>query len=53
MLGKEFQGRSRTGILRGKNAKLEDYTITMTEGLSLAIKNLHENLVRGISDIRL
>jgi len=51
LLGKECQGTFRTGILKGKDFKLEDYTTAMIEGLSLAIKDLNENIVKEIDKI--
>ncbi|MCG3110695.1 MAG: hypothetical protein MCM46_02615 [Candidatus Manganitrophus sp. SB1] len=49
LFSKEFHGNSRTNILSGTNIKIEDYTLAMIEGLSLAIKDLHENIVEEIN----
>lgn len=49
LFNKEFHGNSRTNILSGTNIKMEDYTLAMIEGLSLAIKDLHENIVEEIN----
>lgn len=49
LFSREFQGRCRTNILSGTDIKMEDYTLAMIEGLSLAIKDLHENIVEEIN----
>ena len=51
VFAKEFQGRHRTNILKGKNVKMKDYTIAMIEGLSLAVKDMNEQIVREINQI--
>jgi len=49
LVNREFQGKSRTNVLSGKNVKLEDYTTTMIEGLSFALKDLNESIVKEIN----
>lgn len=49
LFSQEVQGRGRAGILQGKNLQLGDYTTTMVEALSLAIKGFNENLVRELN----
>jgi uncharacterized lipoprotein YmbA len=51
LLNKEFQGTYQTIFLQDKNTKIEDYTTAMIEGLSLAIKDLNERIVKGINEI--
>ena len=48
---KVLQGSFRTNILEGKNVNLKDYTIAMIEGVSMAIKNLNEKIVKEIDRI--
>lgn len=45
----EVQGRGRAGMLQVKNVKLGDYTITMIEALSAAIKDLNERIVTEVN----
>jgi hypothetical protein len=51
VLAKELQGSYRTNVLKGRNAILQDYTITMIEGVSLAVKKLNEKIVQEINTI--
>jgi hypothetical protein len=56
VFSKEFQGKGKTNVLNAnytnKRVKLlEDYTLAMIEGLSVAIKNLNENIVKEINTI--
>jgi hypothetical protein len=51
VLAKELQGSYRTNVLKGRNAILQDYTITMIEGVSLAVKKLNEKIVQEINAI--
>ncbi len=51
VLTKELQGSFRTNILKGKNAILQDYTIAMIEGVSMAVKDLNEKIVKEINSI--
>ncbi len=51
VLAKELQGSYRTNILKGRNAILQDYTVTMIEGMSLAVKKLNEKIVQEINTI--
>lgn len=48
---RELKGSFRTNILAGKNANLKDFTTAMIEGVSMAIKNLNENIVKEINKI--
>ncbi len=49
LFSKELRGANRTGILLDKNSQLADYTARMIEALSLAIKNLNENIVNEVN----
>lgn len=51
VFNREVQGRYRTSILVGANIKIEDYTVAMIEGLSLATKDLNERIVREVNGI--
>jgi hypothetical protein len=51
VLAKEVKGSFRTNILAGKNANLKDYTTAMIEGVSMAVKNLNEKIVKEINKI--
>jgi uncharacterized lipoprotein YmbA len=51
LFNREFQGKCRTNILSGTNIKMEEYTMAMIEGLSLAIKDLHETIVKEMNKI--
>jgi hypothetical protein len=51
LMTREVQGRGRAGILGGRIVQMEDYTTAMIEALSLAIKDLNENLVKEINSL--
>ena len=51
VMEKELQGSHRTNVLKGKNAILQDYTLTMIEGMSQAVKKLNEKIVQEINAI--
>jgi hypothetical protein len=38
-------------VLQGRNLNMGDFTTSMVEGFSLAIKDLNENLVQSINAI--
>jgi hypothetical protein len=53
---KEFQGKHKINVLNGNYTNqqgklLQDYTTAMIEDLSVAIKNLNENIVKEINTI--
>ncbi len=48
---RELRGSFQTNILAGKNTNLKDFTTAMIEGVSMAIKNLNENIVKEINKI--
>jgi hypothetical protein len=51
VLTRELKGRFRTNILAGKNANMRDYTTAMIEGVSMAVKDLNEKIVKEINKI--
>lgn len=51
VLTRELKGRFRTNILAGKNANMKDYTTAMIEGVSMAVKDLNEKIVKEINKI--
>jgi hypothetical protein len=51
IFNQEFKGRGRTGVLKGRNLNLEDFTTAMIEALSSSFKDLNENIVREINKI--
>lgn len=51
LFNREFQGKCRTNVLSGTSIKMEDFTMAMIEGLSLAIKDLDENIVKEMNTV--
>ena len=55
LLSKEFQGKHRTGPFgpsyQTEDKLLQDYQTAMIEGVSLAIKDLNENIVKEINKL--
>ncbi|HUJ16577.1 MAG TPA: hypothetical protein VL197_01155 [Nitrospirota bacterium] len=51
VMTREVHGKFRTSILSGSNVKMKDYSTAMTEGLSMAIKDLNEKIVKEINQI--
>jgi hypothetical protein len=51
VLTRELKGRFRTNILAGKNVNMRDYTTAMIEGVSMAVKDLNEKIVKEINKI--
>ena len=51
LVNRRFQGSSRTNTLKGNFMSVADYTATMIEGFSLALKDLNEHLVQEINRI--
>jgi len=50
VLDKKLAGRFRTAVFTAKgNAILQDYTVAMIEGVSMAVKNLNEIIVQEIN----
>ena len=50
LFNRDFQGKTQTNILAGQHVNLEDFTTSMIEGVSLAIKDLDERIVSGINN---
>jgi hypothetical protein len=49
LFSREVQGRGRAGVLQGKNLQLGEYTTTMIEALSMAVKGFNETVVREVN----
>jgi formylglycine-generating enzyme required for sulfatase activity len=46
---KDFHGQHKTGIISVSSGEFEQYTTMMIEGLSFAIKDLNENIIKAIN----
>lgn len=51
VLAGSFVGKHATTILAGNNVQLQDYTIAMIEGVSMAVKDLNERIVSATNRI--
>lgn len=51
VLSETMTGKYATNILEGRGIDLSDYTIAMIEGVSMAVKDLNEKIVRAVNRI--
>lgn len=51
VLRRPVKGQARTGVLQGAHAKVEDYTSTMAEAVSLAVKDFDAQVVAAVNGI--
>jgi len=51
VLSGTFVGKHVTTILAGNNVQLQDYTVAMIEGVSMAVKDLNERIVAATNRI--